>query len=458
MSLAVALALNAPVADVRAEDAGSTNASPPTAEPVRKKKRKKKGPGTPKEVRRRERTPALHQRIGQRWMFLAPVEARLAAGGADDWFLRDTSGGFVSVSASIEPAVRYSRGRFRLGLPLAVAHRETTGESLRQTDLAAGFVSSLRLGQAFELSLDGRVEQRWRPDWPDEFQPGVDAAGGPVGRGTTDRFGCTPGGGGLEAWWRPPTFALDLGMRAESLRAVQPADPAYDPVLGPTHLVPLDRDAWRLAWLGRGRLAEDLVRWRFELQARWTQFERVYARDARTGLTHADPGGLPANPKFAERRFSADTAWSVAWRAVATRFQARLGGDRNEDLFDGYSTWHQLRVGTGVVVRPWRDLVVTLDYDFRGRRYSGDGYAEGSEHPPLDGNDDTRSERAHVATAEVSYGFLGKSVVPFLGARLQAIDTNFPDYVPYVHPATAPYAVDWDRRGWLVESGVRFRY
>lgn len=442
-----------PVEEATPEPEAAPEAAP---EPAAKKKRRKPKNGAEARPKRRPgRLPMLHSRLGRRWMFLAPATARVGGGYAQDWFQRDAEGAFVEAAADIAPGVRYSRGRFLAALPLGLAHRETFGTALRQTDLSAGATTSLELGTAWELAADARFEQRWRPDWPDPYQPKLDADGQPGALRTTDRFGYTGWLAGLEGRWRPEPVTLTL--RGEVARRVTPVDPAWDAVLNPTHLIPGDVSRWGLQLGARGTLLGDALRLRATVRYDDLTHPLADARDARTGLTHGGPGGDPPNPAQHDRRVGLETEWSAPWAAARTRFRLRGGVEHNQDTFDDYYTWTRWHAGAGATVRPWSTLAVSLDYDLRWRSYTRDGYTEGAGHPALDSGS-VRADTEHQVGGEVSYGFWKRTLVPYVGGRWLRSETNFPDYAPYVFPAGVPYRLDWDRAALRVDAGVRARF
>lgn len=437
-----AAAADAVPAGPPAADAAAPDAAPAAA--VKARSRPKK-----------ERLPALHARLGKRWMFLTPLSASVGAGWADEWFQREATGPFARVGLRLEPGLRYSRGRFRVLAPLSVAHRETFGDARPETRLGAGLASSHRLGDAFEIAAETALLVVRRPGWPDPYQPVLDEDQRPTGLSETDRFGSTRWHVALEAWWRPS--ALSLGLRGEHEERTAPVDPAFDPVLAPTHLVPADRIRDAVALLGRGRLADGRIRWRAEASIAHSSWPRADARDARTGLTHGGVGGAPPNPSDEAWRSGIGTEWSAFWGRVRTRFRLRTRLEHNEDPYQGYYTWDRLGLGGGATVRPGARLRLELDYDLGLRRYTSAGYAEGPEHPPLDDRGDVRSDREHALRAELSRSFRKGTLTPFLSGRYTHFETNFPDYEPFRFPRTSAFSIDWDRQRTEIMAGVRWR-
>jgi|GEM_PF-1757099 len=417
---------------------------------AKKKRRKKKAAAEPRQ--KRARLPAIHQRVGRRWMFLSPVTAHAGLGYARDWFLRDSEGAFAVLGGTITPGMRYSRGRFVVSAPLGVEHREAWGTPLRQLDAGAGLVASLRIDDAWAVAADGGAAWRGRPAWPDMYQPLLDDVGAPRGLRGTDRFGRTTGRAGLEGTWS--SDPLRLSLRAELERRETPIDPAWDAALNPTHLVPGDLDRWGLALGARGMAARDILRYRATLRFDDLTHPLEDARDARTGRTHGGPGGAPPNPPLHERRWGLEAEVSARSAALATRFLLRGGVEHNDDVFDDYLTWIRWHAGAGATVKPWRTLALSLDYDLRAREYTTAGYAEGLGHPPLDWGD-VRGDLEHRVRAEVAYPMRRRSLTPYLSARWLRSQTNFPDYAPYVYPAGAAYRIDWDRAALQLGAGLR---
>ena len=339
---------------------------------------------------------------------------------------------------------------------MAFNHRETLGFDLPETRLSAGLETEARLTRRWHLDAQGSLGTVLRPGWSDPYQPVLDASGQPTGLGSTDRYGYDQLRAGLGAGWHPRAYALRL--RGSIERRVYHNEPAWDPILAPTHLVPFDRDTHAVTAHGAGRWLRGHLKARLRLDVAWTErpFER--ARDARTGLTHAGLGGEPANPARRDRALGGHLRLGYWWKALASRLRLGGGYQRTEDLFDGYYTHDTWRAGADLRVRPGARLAVEVGYELRLWRYTDDGYAEGPDHPPLDGGEALRAARRHALSARVERRSRRPDLTPFLEARWASTATNFPDYEPYVFPANQAYDVPFDHEDLRVELGTRWRF
>jgi hypothetical protein len=388
-------------------------------------------------------------------MFLAPLDLALATGFSDHWYERSTEGPYLRLDLRFDPGLRWQRGRLLIHLPTRFAHRETFGETLRQTDAASGVETLWRPAAGWRLGVDGGVHRRWRPDWPDLYQPTFDETGRPDGLAPTDRGGWLEWttGARAEADSSVGRFSLDGRFR----RRLGVVDPAYDPVLTPTHLPPADRDVVTTAFGLRGTFLDGRLRHRHALSGERAVFPTLPARDAGTGKTHAGPGGDPPNPDFVLWHAGATTAWRARLGFLGSKVEGRLGYRRSLDAFDGYYTADTFSAGAGLSLRPGLGLRLSVDYDGRWRRYGPDAYAAGPDHPPLDGGAARRLGTRHAVAAEVSRPFSRRRLIPFLSVRWVDVETNFPDYVPFENPVGSAYDIDWDYRWTTVEVGLRVR-
>ncbi len=460
------LAALAPSTGVRAAGPSTPTAPAPSAP---------SGPSAPKTARRattkrprrrRSKLPRLHKLLSRRWMFLAPVEGRVWAGGFRGWGLLPGEGASLGLEVAAAPAVRWRRGRFYAALDLAAGHRETLGLTVRQTDLSGGLVVRGRPASGWELTGRLRARRRWRLGWPDLYQPVVSNDGARTGalRPTDRRGRASLAARGALSW--APSKAAGVVFDGGWDERVYDQDPAFDPVLRPMHLTPPDaRRLWgRLAV--KTRLLDGRLRLRARLGFEDKAYRYVFARDRRTGLTHASPGGAPANPLQHLTRWRADARASVWWRALRLRFVVTPRFVHQRDAFQGYYTWDSVGVGTTLrwrVARRWR-FAVAYDLDLRG--YTHDGYQPGGAHRPLDGStnpdgsvdgDAVRTRARHRLDLEMSWRAPRGDWEPYLAGRWTRLGTNFPDYVPGVNPPGMPYSIDFDATWWRAEAGLRVR-
>ena len=431
---------------------------PPSQEKKRKKKKKKK-PGAQKAKKKRHKAkqasaslPIVHARIGRTWMFLAPLRSSLGVGYLDGYGVLAERGGFTRIAVGATPTLRWRRGAFLLALPLFASYELPIDQALTRSSLAAGIDVRGRLGGGFSARATAGIRAVAWPDRPDPYQPILDDVGDPTGAlGGTDRYGYTGLDAGLELAWRGASDGPELALEADFDRRTYIRDPDFDLVLTPTHLVPGDRDRYRVAATLRGKV--DLWRYRFGVSYAALDYGLAFARDAGTGLTHAAPGGAPANPLTHFDRVAA-THRSSFWIApLQLRAALELGYTHNVDAFAGYYTWDEVRVAPSLRLRPGAGWVAELDYAFAWRGYAATGYQEGAGHPALDDGASRRTLTTHELAASLTRE-LAPGLSLRVGVRWRRADTTFPDYVPWVYPAGAAYAIDFDYADLRAEVGL----
>jgi len=398
--------------------------------------------------------PELTGRIGRFWLFMSPVSADVSGGYTSNWMLRELEGQVVEAEIGATPTLRYKRGRFMVSTPLSASWRETFGFSLRQVKLDGGLKISGRVLQDFQLGAEGGFARTWRPGWPDLYQPLLDQAGARTGLASTDRYSYDSWdvAAGL-TWFHPLGRTTVEGGFSRHLYDV---DPGYDPVLSPTHLVPLDRDIARASISTQLKFERTLgIRVKGTVQS--IADPLAYARDAGTGTTHSGVGGLPSNPRQDFFRWSTDARLSAWLRPLKTRLGLSVGFEHNDDLFQDYYTWSAPSAGADVRVRPVRSLALEASYEVLLRTYTASGYQEGPGHPPLDRGDAVRELSRHRVAAEAAYSMSSRRLQPYVEFAWQQVDTNFPDYEPYLFPEGSAYDIDFDYSWLTVMAGVRLR-
>ena len=400
---------------------------------------------------RRKAPPLLHLRAGRWCTLLGPAKAELAGlYGADQTLAHADVGAFAG-GVSITPSLRCQRGRYWIRVPLAADGR--VGSALDELGVRGGVELEGRLSRRVTLGLSGRLARRWRPGWPDAYQPVQDAAGEPTGAlDGTGRYGYRTASGALRFTWRAlPDLALWLG--GSWTRTLSDRDPRFDPVLAPDHLTPFDHQRIDGALGASGRAGA--YRHRTELGAGGVWYDVALARDEGTGFTHGAPGGAPPNPTLEALRLSVQHRSSVWLSGLATRLAVSAGYAFEDDLYQGYLTCDEVTGGLDARIRPWRRAVIHVGYDLAWRRYRATGYRQGPDHPPLDDGASRRTRLTHVLAADVEVQTVGRWPRPFASVRAEWSDTTYPDYLPWVFPRTSPYAIDFDWTRIVALGGIR---
>jgi hypothetical protein len=297
------------------------------------------------------------------------------------------------------------------------------------------------------VRVDGAVSAGLvlRPNWPDLYQPAADGELTP-----TDRFsyffrtfgiGTTVGRvGTLRA-------RLDYEYSLEDYRD----DPNFEPVERPNHIPPGDRDEHRGRLSVRGGPRELKIEGAALVEQRQYFFQ--FARDAKTGKTHAGPGGPPPNPLLETIKVepSLEFRWLPLGQVLAV--EPAFAYSVVIDSFEGYYSYTAPEPSLDVEWRPTPSLRVEGEAEFQRRTYGPDSYAEGSGRPPLEYGDRRVDERLRV---DVSTGFrvsgAWELVLDVRGVRRR---TNFPRYVPFEYPAGQAYDIDWNYDNSSVLLGVR---
>ncbi len=403
------------------------------------------------------RLPLAHQRLGRRWMFLAPLRADLAGGYLHNLGVLEVDAGYVRAAVRAVPALRYRRGRLAVRLPLEASHRQTFGATLPETRAQGGVRVEGRPVRPLTLWAQGGGRWVWRPGWPDLYQPVVDERGERTGAlRSTDRYSYRQWGASAGVAWAVGD-GVELTARGQWDRRVYVRDPAFDPVIAPMHLTPGDRDRWQASAGVRWHLPAGAVAWRMRAAATFAdlRYHFYFARQAGTGLTFAAPGPPPANPLQHFVRVGGRYRVSAWVRRARTRAWLALRVRFNDDRFDDYYTWTEGRAEVGLRVRPARRVRAWASYAVTYRRYTRSGYQPGPTHPALDA-DTVRRRWQHDVEVGASVTLWRRGPTVFAAGRWRQRDTNFPDYEPWVYPMGLPYDVDWDVRQWTVETGVRW--
>lgn len=436
-SLAVALGLAAPAA--RAGEAapatdpvvdGAEPAVAPGSTTTPKKKKKKR--------KHRADADAVDFRIAG-FDGTAPAKVAVTVGALSGWTTLRASGAAIEVAADVDPTL--VRGRWQLDLDVAAGHRQVIGADLDETRGALDL--GVRWKRGPDLRIDGGAGVRgaWRGGWADQYQP---VAGGLA---PTDRY---------SSWER----RVALGLTAIPLRHQHAhvgaryrvidlrADPNFDAVGEPTHLVPSDRQAIELdgSWRYHGEGWKAGV----GLEVDHADYDFEFARDAGTGLTHAGAGGPPPNPLYAEWTVEPSIGGDVDVTGEVT-LGASYGYEIVDDVYQGYYSTHGHHPE---LEASWHRGALELDAKagLWWRTFGPGSYAVGNGHPPLDAGTRRNDHRGRLALA--ARWALGAHLTAIASGELIVRRSNFPDYEPGVFPANRAYAIDWDYTNAVVAVGV----
>jgi len=376
--------------------------------------------------------------------FNVRLRANVSAGAFRGLQVRKDRGALLVAEAAAIPTARY--GDFLLRLPLRLAHRQTVGASLPETQGSGGLELTWKQSRRLKLSVEGGLSGFWRPGWPDLYQPLADGGFAPTSRAShlDQRFGMELVGTPLRR------HRLRLGYRyALSDYA---ADPAFEPFEEPMHLTPLDHTehALELGWryVGKG----------FRLMAGVRGFARqdsfLFARDAGTGKTHAGPGGLAPNPLQSFRGGEPSLGGKLWLLQRRLEVEASYGFELVEDRFQGYYSYTGHHPELKVEYSPMERVSLRATAEAWLRSYGENSYVEGPGHPPLTFGD-RRVDRRGVVGGELRF-----ALRPELSAKLEGrwvvSKTNFPRYIPGSFPSSRAYDIDWNYQNWLALAGLEY--
>ncbi|MCA9676719.1 MAG: hypothetical protein KC464_16920 [Myxococcales bacterium] len=400
----------------------------------------------PKNKHKKKKKKRKHARHPDSWVLTVAADAEATAGALTGAGIVRDSGAFVRVEADAKP--RLAKGKLRLELPVSLEDRETFGASLAQRIGEIEARVQVRDSARLRGTVSGGVAGTWRPDWPDPYQPLPD--GTLAGSSRHSHF---DGKFGLEVAGIPVRH--QHARLTYDFKQVDYADDAnYDPFDAPTHLMPADhtehafRAGWH--WLGDGaKLGGDL-------RLTYTSYENVFSRDAGTGLTHAGAGGPPPNPleTTLDVEPSIDGELELGRVTVGAGYELTLSSDR----YQGYYSYVEHHPELDVDVVLVDDAKLELAVDLYRRRYGANSYAVNPPtHPALEDGGDRRAETRWHLGADLRWPLGDGGLAAIAGVDVKARESNFPDYIPGVYPATRAYDIDWDYTDATAWIGVAWR-
>lgn len=421
---------------------------------------------TDTDVEQREEEPDFSGSVDRAWKVETPVTLGLRAGGFSGDDYRRVTAGASEVEVEFEPGVE--RGRFRLEAPLDVEYRETFGARLRSIRGGAGLDGRWQVSDALRIEPELDLDRVWRPGWPDLYQPipgePTDPPAAPTEFQTTNRHGFFSWELGAGAEYRfGGGHRAELGYQYDvttydkdpNFRSIQDVDPE------PTHLVPYDNRAHEAS--ARWRYRQDDWRVEANLDVEHKSYSHVFARDAGTGLTHAGPGGPPANPLYRTLEWEPAVEGRLELVDDHLTLKAGFGWIVHDDLYEGYYSYSAPHPEVGADWEFDSGVELGVDLDLEWRRYGPNSYeatagwqAGDSGHPPLQDGDRRVDHRIDVGLdAGVP---LGGGWTAMLDGGLDWRNTNFPDYQMGVFPRTRNYDIQWDYTNVHVLAGVEWEF
>lgn len=374
--------------------------------------------------------------LDTRWRPALDARARVGAGVVSGDTINPGTGAITIIDADVTPSVR--RKRLELSAPLDFMHRQSYATSLTEMRgrgaARVGYRWSRELRVAAELSLGAT----YKPSWADPFQEDMDTGD----LGATDRYSHWDRRAAAEAIVRP-VAGQRVHVTYEYVLAVYSHDPNFDAIYDPIHLAPWDREVHRAD--AEWRLRED--RWRLRVGTRVEHFQYffMFAGDAKTGVTHAGPGGEPPNPLLQLNTIKPRVSGDVDVTETV-RLGARYELELVQDPFQGYLSYvgHHPQL-----VARWlapSKVEVNVRAEAYLRRYGANSYAYemDPEHPSLTFGS-RREERLSYLTLAAERA-LSKHWSALAEAKLASRRTNY------------AYSIDWNYINYLMWTGAEYRY
>lgn len=429
-----------PPASGRAEDAGgrsdtSIDSSRLEADHPGRRAKKKKHKRTKHQKHTRVHTDG----------FRVSAQVRTAVGAMLGKGVRKDQAALAQLSGELTP--RFAASDLELALPLHVDHSQTVGADLSESHAGAALQARYRIAPALRIEVIGGIAVLDRPNWPDLYQPTA------TSYESTDRYGYWERRLGAGVTLHPDRRHWIRGDYDYRLRAYA-SEPTFDAIRRPNHLTPFDHDQhsaeFGYRFVGRG----------FRLGARADGFIKNYffafARDGRTGFTHAGPGGAPANPLESLRGLRPIAEFELLALRAQLRLEFRYAHEFQQDLHQGYYDYTGPNPRVGIRYQTQGPVELRAGVELWWRTYGAESYQPGIGHPALDSGDRRFDHR--LRTSIGARWMLLKQIALILDADHTLRSTNFPDYEPGVFPASQRYAVDWDYSNVRVVAGIEARH
>ena len=412
--------------------------------------------------------PPLAHKINGKWRFEVPMAQTAGVGYMEGDGIIESSGFFALLSLELAPGIQLKKRLLRIGMNVSYDSRETIGFSLAERHVHGGPDFRLRLGTKWDVGLTSDGGYCFRPNWPDSYQPVVTV---------NDLTGEQQRSGKLHGSDRNSYFHIgtDTYIKYRFTRRLSVEvyggydfkgyrhDPGYDENEAPTHLVPGDRHRVSGGIQLVGSTPERF--WRFTLDTRIEdrRYTRTYARDAKTGYTHASSVTTSPNPlqHFVLLRLRQRNSFKL----IDDVLKAVLIGEytRKNDVYQGYYTTNSFALDIILSWTPTSRLELSVGYDLIYEKYTKDGYQASIDwptdrhHPPLDNGNTIRDEFTYGATGRAEFATGVTNLHLFLQGDFKKNRTNFPDYEPGVFPRDQQYRINWDYLNWQLLFGVAFK-
>jgi hypothetical protein len=364
------------------------------------------------------------------------LRLELLGGAFQGRTVRHDSGGVAIAEAAIIPALR--TGDWKFELPLHLSHRQTFGAPLPESKAAATAIAEWRATRHFRVTPEAGLSAALRPGWPDLYQRQADGTLPP-----TDRYSYFSWHAGASLSLTPfPHHHPKLRYRYLAYR--YRADPNFQADIDPMHITPVDHGTHEVQLTWRATYEEFAAAAGVDYQHR--QDLVLLARNAGTGTTTGYSNPL-------QRLDLVEPSVEGQLRKLGGQVDVTLyyGFLLQNDPFQGYYSYR------GHHPRLEADYAATDSLRIRARleawilRY-GPNSTSASRLKSGDRRYDNRVE----ISGELAYR-LTETLTARLDARWVKRDTNYPDYVPGVYPATRFYDIQWDYVNTEVLLGIEYR-
>jgi hypothetical protein len=350
--------------------------------------------------------------------------------------VRRDSGGVALLDLAFTPVLLQEA--FRLEAPVHLERLQTLGATLSETKGAAGAAFDWRPVKAFHVGPEAGIAFALRSGWPDLYQRQADGTMPP-----TDRYSFYS----LHAGAAASASASRLNhfkFRYRYSTISYGRDPAFQPDIDPMHLTPVDHRThdFLAQWkLGTNRLGSTL---RIEYQRRLDQV--LLARNAYTGTTSGYRNPLQ-RLNLLEPSIEGEARGLLGGMLGLS---AGYGFLIQNDPFQGYYSYtgHRARVQVEAA------LTEPLHAHLRAEALLLTYGPESTSSQRLSSGS-RRFDRRFSVDATASYQ-LAKSLFAVVDARWLNRDTNYPDYVPGILPATRFYDIQWSYTNVQVLVGIQY--